>query len=532
MSSIARILNLEDNVLDSELVRAKLESEGIACEVQRVDNLADFSSALDRGDFDLIISDYTLPSFDGISALALARAKRPEIPFLFFSGTIGEEAAVDVLKQGATDYILKQRPARLVSAVQRALRESEERAARRRTEEALRQTEEMLRQVQKMEAIGRLAAGVAHDFNNLLTVINGYTEMLLLDLDADDPRRSDVEEIKKAGARAAVLTRQLLAFSRKQVLQVRVLNLNDVVKDSEEMLRRLIGEDIEVHLSLDPEPWPVKTDAGQIGQVIMNLAVNSRDAMPKGGHLFIETSNVILDEAYVSTRVDIKAGRYIMLLVRDTGCGIAPEVLPQIFEPFFTTKESGKGTGLGLSTVYGIVKQSGGDITVSSELGRGTTIRIFLPAHEGTVEDADKQDSVGERRSGAETVLIVEDDEQVRKLAVRALREFGYQVLEAVQWQEATESCRTYHGPIELLLTDVVMPGMSGYDLAGSLRGARPNMKVLFMSGYSDRPLEERELREHNAAFIQKPFTPQELAQRVRRLLDKDDKRSHVQGQS
>ena len=634
-----RILHLEDNRNDAELVQAMLAEDGLACEIVRVENRDDFVGTLDRERFDLIISDFTLPSYDGRSALLLAREKCPGTPVLFFSGTLGEESAIQSLKDGATDYVLMQRPARFVSAVRRALREAEEHAARQRSEKAMREAQErfisiyqsskdaiaystldglllevndsfvkltgcareelltktyqtltpteyrkreaeivqkiirtgepaeyekeflrkdgsrvavsltvfivkgprgrlgglaaiikditerkslesQLRQAQKMEAIGQLTGGIAHDFNNLLTVINGYSELTLQLLKADDPLRSNLEQIKEAGERAASLTRQLLAFSRRQVLEPKVLDLNAVVTNLEKMLTRMIGEDIDLVATLTPGLGRVKADPGQIEQVIMNLAVNARDAMSNGGRLTIETANMELDENFAQRHVVVKPGRYVMLAVSDTGCGMDAETQRRIFEPFFTTKEIGKGTGLGLATVYGIVKQSGGSIWVYSEVGQGTTFKVYLPRVEEE-PDAVLPSAVRETSlKGTETILLIEDDEPLRKLALSILRRGGYTVLAASDRTEALQLCGRHQGPIHLMLADVVMPGMSGREFADKLAQIRPDMKVLLMSGYTDDTITRHGALVEEVAFLQKPFTTYGLLSKVREVLD------------
>jgi two-component system, cell cycle sensor histidine kinase and response regulator CckA len=380
--------------------------------------------------------------------------------------------------------------------------------------------EEEFRQSQKMEAVGRLAGGLAHDFNNLLTAITGYSELAIRSLKPGDPLLEDLEEIKKAGNSAAALTRQLLAFSRRQLLQPKVFHLNSVVSELEKMLKRLIGEDIKLSTVLDPELGNVKADAGQIEQVIMNLAVNARDAMPKGGKLIIETANVDLDGEYTGHHLSVTPGPYVMLAVTDTGSGMDPKTQERIFDPFFTTKELGKGSGLGLSMVYGIVKQSHGNIWVYSEVGRGTTFKIYLPrVSEGEPEYKRSREPEKTLR-GSETVLLAEDEERVRKLARKALESYGYQVLEAANGGAALLICERHQGPIHQLLTDVVMPEMSGHELVDRLAQLRPDMKVLYMSGYIDNfTMSQRGLDEH-ANFIQKPFSPDALARKVREVLD------------
>jgi PAS domain S-box-containing protein len=380
--------------------------------------------------------------------------------------------------------------------------------------------EEQFRQSQKMEAVGQLAGGMAHDFNNLLTVITGYSDLSLRRLDKDNPLRSNLEEIKKAGERAASLTRQLLAFSRKQVLQPKVLQLNAIVADIDKMLRRLIGEDIDALTLLEPSLGQVKADPGQIEQVILNLAVNARDAMPQGGKLTIETANVYLDDQYARGHTTIQPGRYVMLAVSDTGCGIDAETQARMFEPFFTTKEQGKGTGLGLSTVYGIVKQSGGHLWVYSEMGKGTTFKIYLPRVDEIIESDEARDTLAELLQGRETVLLTEDEEQVRQMIRMILEMSGYCVLEASDGEEALSIYKQHEGQIDLVMTDVVMPQMSGRELAQSLEVLHPGIKVLYMSGYTDDAIVRHGLLDQEIAFLQKPFTPDVLIRKVREVLD------------
>jgi CheY-like chemotaxis protein/two-component sensor histidine kinase len=380
--------------------------------------------------------------------------------------------------------------------------------------------QEELRQSQKMEAIGQLAGGVAHDFNNLLTVIRGHSELAALKLKGGDPLLENVEEVRKATDRAASLTRQLLAFSRRQILEFKVLDLNSILRDLEKMLKRIIGENIALNLNLSGSLGAVRTDPGQIEQVILNLVVNSKDAMPHGGSLILETERIDLDDRYTSTHIDVKPGPYVRLSVSDTGIGMAPEVRERIFEPFFTTKERGKGTGLGLSTVYGIVKQSGGHIWVYSEPGRGTTFKIYLPRIEQAPDTL--VDRIGDEKvyAGNETILLVEDEETVRKLTSEFLRKQGYTVLEAAHGGDALLLCKQYTGKIDLMLTDVVMPGISGRELATHLLALRPGLKVLYMSGYTDDAIVHHGVLEAGTPFIQKPFTFKGLTQKVREVLN------------
>jgi two-component system cell cycle sensor histidine kinase/response regulator CckA len=393
---------------------------------------------------------------------------------------------------------------------------------RKRAEEALQASEDQLRQSQKLEAVGQLAGGVAHDFNNLLTVINGYSDLLMRRMSQGDEMRSKVEEIKKAGERAASLTRQLLAFSRKQVLQPKVLQLNAVVTDVEKMLRRLIGEDIDLITVLDPSLGQIKADPGQIQQVIINLAVNARDAMPQGGKLTIETRNVHLDNEFARKHATIRAGDYVMLAICDTGMGMDAETQARIFEPFFTTKEPGKGTGLGCATVYGIVRQSDGNIWVSSEPGKGTTFKVYLPAVLNEAQSEIENETSAALPQGREKVLLTEDEEPVRRLTKTILEINGYQVFEASDGDEALALHEKHRGEFDLIITDVVMPNMSGPQLAESLEAKSPGLKVLYLSGYTDDAIVRHGLLDQKVNFLQKPFTPDALLRKVREVLDRN----------
>jgi len=382
------------------------------------------------------------------------------------------------------------------------------------------QLQEQLREAQKMEAVGRLAGGIAHDFNNLLTIINGYGQLVLDRLGSRDPLRGQVEEIKKAGERATALTRQLLAFSRRQVLAPQVLDLNEVVANIDKMLRRLIGEDIDLVTVLGANLGRVKADPGQIEQVILNLAVNARDAMPHGGKLTLETANAELDAGYAQGHFAVQPGQYVRLAVSDTGHGMDAETQSHIFEPFFTTKEQGKGTGLGLAMVYGIVKQSGGHIWVYSETGLGTTFKIYLPQVSEAVAVPETRTPLIAPGRGTETILLVEDEVAVRLLARGVLESHGYKVLEARHGEDALLICEQYKGPIHLLLTDVVMPQMNGPELAEHLAPFHREMKVLYMSGYTDNATVHHGVLNSGTAFLQKPFIPEALARKVREVLD------------
>ncbi len=383
-----------------------------------------------------------------------------------------------------------------------------------------RSLEDQLRQSQKMEAVGMLAGGIAHDFNNLLTIITGYSQLLLASVPAGDPNHTSAEQIMRAGERAAALTRQLLAFSRRQAVQPKVLDLNALVSSMGVMLQRLIGEDVELRLALGSDLGRVNADPGQIEQVVMNLAVNSRDAMPHGGALTIETSNAEIPENYGSGQMAVAAGSYVALSVMDTGSGMDDETRSRVFEPFFTTKGLGKGTGLGLSTVYSIVKRSGGSLELTSEPGMGTRVTAYLPRiDQPAVLESEKSDAITKR--GSETILVVEDEEMVRTLVRQTLERAGYRILEAADPSAARRICESYAGPIQLLVSDVVLPKQGGPQLANELLELRPKMKVLFMSGYAEQSAAQG-LAKAERAFLPKPFTPAALTRKVREVLEDD----------
>jgi two-component system cell cycle sensor histidine kinase/response regulator CckA len=637
-----RILLVEDSPTDAKLVLQEIRRAGHAIEFERVEDAAAMRAALEKSHWDVVISDWSMPGFSALAALAVVKEKGLEIPFIIASGMIGEEAAVEAMRAGADDYVVKDKLTRLPAVIERALREYETRAAHRQSEQArrasefnfsrlaesgiigivfgdadgaivdanetflrmtgytredldakrvrwrdlaapewqdatdrgvrelnatgvarpytkeyvrkdgtriavlvgiamvdsirsiafmvdltaqnraeaaLEKSEAQLRQAQKMEAIGRLAGGVAHDFNNILSVILCYSEMVADGLAPDDPLRADVEQIAKAGVRAAALTRQLLTFSRQEVVEPKVLALDDLLASIDTMLQRVLGEDIDLVSLPGLQLGRVRADPNSIEQVIMNLALNSRDAMPTGGKLTIETSNVVLDEVHASEHLDVTPGRYVMLAVSDTGSGMDQETQRRIFEPFFTTKEKGKGTGLGLSTVFGIVQQCNGSIWVYSEPNHGTTFKIYLPRVDAEPE-ATSPSAEPAKRGGTETILLVEDEEQIRSVARLILVNLGYHVIEARNPTEALLQSASHAGAIDLLLTDIVMPQMNGLELAKRLVQDRPATKIVYMSGYTDDALGRHGAIDLGIAYLQKPITPDKLARKVRTVLD------------
>jgi two-component system cell cycle sensor histidine kinase/response regulator CckA len=467
--------------------------------------------------------DLRLPDMDGTEVVRRLHALSELTETVILTGHASVDSAVQALRQHSSDYLVKPvSPEQLLHTIERA----GERWQRRRAEEALRQSEASSRllerelvQAQKMESVGRLAGGIAHDFNNLLTAILGFSELLIEDAAPGSRARRDLEGIQKAATHGASLTRQLLAFSRRQVMELAVIDLGVLVRDLVPILERLLGEDVETSVRCDPNLRQVKVDRGQLEQVVMNLAVNARDAMPDGGTLTIEVRNVMLDLAYVRDHTYAHPGPHVMLAVSDNGIGMDAATRARIFEPFFTTKDVGKGTGLGLSTVYGIVKQSNGHIEAYSELGRGTSFKVYLPITE--VEGDLAAEAPLPAPGGAEAILLVEDDPALRELLVRTLTRNGYRLTEAATGLAALELIRDTRVPIDLLLTDAVLPGMSGPAVAREAAMLRPGIRVLFVSGYTDDAMLRLGLLNENQAFLQKPFGAAALLRKVRQQLDR-----------
>jgi two-component system cell cycle sensor histidine kinase/response regulator CckA len=513
-----RILHLEDDENDAALVQASLGAGAILSTTRRVHTRDAFDAALNGGDIDLILSDCSMPGFDGISALQMAHTRCPNVPLIFVSGTLGEEKAIDSLKNGATDYILKGSLARLAPAVKRAMEEVNARLERQRLEERF-------IEAQKMEVIGRLAGGVAHDFNNILAVIMGYNEVMLSEFEPKSKHYKCALEIRNASERAAGLTKQLLVFSRKQTAQPVVLDLEDSVQKLENMLGRLVGANVEMTIIGENSGGYIRADNGYIGQVLMNLVVNARDAMPNGGNLTIATANVTLDQDYADAHPGEKPGEFVRLRVRDTGMGMTDEVKAHLFEAFFTTKPIGKGTGLGLATCQSIVRQCGGHIDVSSELGQGTIFNIYFPrvAKPGADTPA-SENQIAAAKGGTETLLIVDDEVSLRNLARTVLEKLGYKVLLASSGLDGLRAVREHQGtPISLVITDVIMPGMNGKVMADELSADHPGLKILFTSGYTDDTIAHEGVLDPGVHLLLKPHTPATLARKVRELLDEPD---------
>ena len=513
-----RVLLVEDSLADAELLMASLAEAGYDAVTERVQTSDEMRAALRQGGWHVILSDYSLPSFSAPEALAIAQELQPELPFIIVSGTVGEDTAVNALKAGASDFLVKGRLTRLVPAIERELREAEMRRERQLERDGL---EDRLRQSQKLEGIGRLAGGIAHDFNNLLTVIIGYTEMVLDQIGPDKPISKDLAEIRSASDRAVALTRQLLAFSRKQTLNVVTMDLNTVIESMRNMLERLISADIAIRSHLAADLPAILADRVQVEQIVMNLVMNARDAMPRGGVITIDTKAVTAADVRAATHERAAAPRYVALTIRDTGQGMDSATQARIFEPFFTTKGAGEGTGLGLATVYGVVQQLGGHIAVSSGLGLGTTFTLYFPQ----CDDSIKPDQAQRRTSAPlaaarEVILVVEDQRGVRQLASRILIRHGYTVLEAADARQALDIAERPDQVLDLVISDVVMPAMGGPELVGRLRTLRPTTKALYMSGYTGDDLSRRIGEESSVLVLEKPFSATALLRAVRDVLD------------
>jgi len=512
MRPMLRVLLLEDSDEDATLVTRALRQALPACDIHRVRGRSDFIGALKSYQPDLVLSDHRLGDFSGMHALEAVKAETPHTPFIFVTGSLDEETAAECVKAGAWDYVIKDRLARLGPAVASVLE-------LRQTRQALEKSQEQLRQTQKLDALGRLAGGVAHDYNNLMTAVLGYAHLLGETLSVDDDRRADLGEISRAAERAAALTRQLLAFSRKQVIDLANVNLNDVLAGVERMLRTLVGEQVTLVLELARDLPAIRSDAGQMEQVIVNLAVNARDAMPNGGTLTITTSYET-DAAQSGDDGETGRGPRVRMEVRDTGAGMDADTLERIFEPFFTTKPRGRGTGLGLATAYGIVRQSQGEITVASEPGRGTVFTVDFPdAGPMLMQPEPELGDASAGLAGTEVILLVEDDPSIRALARRVLSSYGYRVFDAETVRGAMRIDER-EPIVHLVLSDLVMPDGNGVALANAIRERRPGVSVLYMSGYTDDDIARAGAGGLDAPFIQKPFSPTRLVERVREVLN------------
>ncbi len=498
---------------DAKLVRATLWKEGIACDIAWQQSGKAFREALSGQSYDLIFSDYSLPDFDGPAALKLAKEKCPDTPFIFVSGTMGEDTAIESLRSGATDYVLKQNLKRLSPSVRRALREASERGERRLLEE------KFIR-AQKMEVVGQLAGGLAHDFNNLLTVILGHVQ-LLLESTPSPEHRGSLKNIHHAAEAAGNLTRQLLTFSRQQPFKPAALDLNQVILDMAGMLGRVIGANINLRTFCAPDLPGVNADLGMLEQVVMNLAVNARDAMPGGGILAIRSGYESVQSDRAHFQVGARAGNFVTLAVSDTGTGIPPEILPRIFEPFFSTKGESRGTGLGLTGAYGIVQRHMGWIEVVSEYGHGAEFKIFLPESQERISPPKPQSGEAESPRGRETILVVEDEPLLRKLMQIILEDSGYSVLASDSGRQGLELWEHCRGKIDLVLTDMILAdGMTGKELAGQLKIKKPDLKVIYTSGYGIEQINVAAAMEGDTYFLQKPFQRRELTTMIRDCLD------------
>jgi two-component system cell cycle sensor histidine kinase/response regulator CckA len=507
-----RLLMIEDSEDDALLLLRELRKGGYEITHERVDTPAAMAAALDSKKWDLVISDHSMPHFSGVQALHLLRSNGSRVPFIFVSGTIGEETAVSALKDGAQDYVMKTNLKRLLPAVQRELQEVVQRQERERLER-------QVQQLHKFETIGRLAGGIAHDFNNVIGAILGWAELCTQETKPGTQLHDRIRKITDQANRAAALTSQLLSFARRQFLQPKRIDLNVHVRESSRLLRRVIGETIRIDVQTARDLHVTLADPSQVDQVLMNLCLNARDAMPTGGTLVLETRNVEITEEYCQLVDYAQPGSYILLTVSDSGVGMDAETMEQIFEPFFTTKEMGKGTGLGLATVYGIVKQHGGFINVESKPGKGTTFRVYLPAS-GGVADPRESHANEPAGKGSETILLAEDHDALRLASREMLEGLGYHVLAAADGRDAVRVFKEHSGQIDLVILDVVMPGLSGPDAYSQIAAVRSDVRAIFTTGYTSEGASLTAVIEKGAGFLQKPYSQSSVAAKIREMLD------------
>jgi signal transduction histidine kinase len=507
-----RMLIIEDSEDDALLLLREVRRGGYEVSHERVDSPGALAAALDGRPWDLIVSDFSMPHFSGTDALAAVRGKGLEMPFIFVSGTLGEETAVAALRNGAQDYLVKGNLKRLVPAIQRELRESQTRRERKHLEQ-------QVQQLQKFEAIGRLAGGIAHDFNNVLSAILGWIELACDDAPADSRVQNRLQCIREQAQRAVGLTGQLLAFARRQVLQRKRISLNAIVEKGARLLGTAIGDHIEIRVNTTQDLSATVADPVQLDQVLMNLCINARDAMPQGGRLTITTENAEVGEDF-SVAIGLAPGAYVLLSVTDNGTGMDARTVERIFEPFFTTKEIGKGTGLGLATVYGIVQQHGGTIQCSSQLGHGTVFRIYLPAASGAPEEAGAEDHA-QPRKGSETILLAEDHEGLRESAKSALEALGYRVLSASTGAEALDLFRRHRDQVDVAILDAVLPALSGPEVYLQMQADGGSVKVIYTTGHTSETPSVEWIRKSGAPLLQKPYTPASLSQMIGKVLER-----------